>query len=160
MALKPDRIHVDSHIDYFMNEVAERGGIVAISTAGSGAAMDQSQQLCTYQANPSGISVLGVLMNDMVNLDLTRQHINWHKDEVQQGGKVTIWSKGTVVTNRIYPGETPSAGNLAYISHSGYISTSDGSTDDSDVNSNNKLVGKFLSIKDEDDYAKVSINIP
>ena len=39
MALKTDRIHVDSQIDFFMNEVAERGGIACISTAGSGAAM-------------------------------------------------------------------------------------------------------------------------
>ena len=53
MALKADRISLDSMIDFFMNEVAERGGIATISTVGSGAAMDQSVQLATYAANPN-----------------------------------------------------------------------------------------------------------
>jgi len=159
MALKADRIHVDSQIDYFMNEVAERGGIVSVSTAGSGAAMDSSSQLCTYQANPSGIQPLGVLMSEMVNLDLTRQHMNWHKEEVQQGGKVTIWSKGTVVTDRVYPGQTPSAGQTAYVGHSGYICSTDVATD-SQFAAAHRVVGRFLSIKDEDGYAKIAINLP
>lgn len=157
MALKPDRIHIDSQIDFFMNEVAERGGIVSISTLGSGAAMDQAEQLCTYAANPSGVATLGVLMCDMVNNDLTRQHENWHKEEVQLGGKVTIWNKCTVVTNRIYPGTTPVAGNQAYVAHSGYIAPSKVVTDSSAAN---HVVGKFLSTKDVDGYCKVSVNIP
>jgi hypothetical protein len=157
MALRPDRIHVDSQIDFFMNEVAERGGIVTISTVGSGAAMDQAAQLCTYAANPSGQAPLGILTCDMVNLDLTRQHENWHKEEVQLGGKVTIWPKCTVVTNRVYPGSTPTAGQNAYLAHSGYIAPTEVVSDDSVVSS---LVGRFLSTKDEDGYCKVSINLP
>jgi len=157
MALRPDRIHIDSQIDFFMNEVAERGGIVCVSTAGSGAAMDQSEQLATYKANPSGCSTLGVLMCDMVDLDLTRQHENWHKEEVQKGGKVTIWNKGTVVTDRIYPGATPTAGQRAYIAHSGYIANSVVVSDDSSID---PVVGRFLSTKDEDGYCKVSVNLP
>ena len=157
MALRPDRIHNDSQIDFFMNEVAERGGIVSVSTAGSGAAMDQASQLATYAANPSGVSTLGVLMCDMVNLDLTRQHENWHKEEVQKGGKVTIWSKCTVVTDRIYPGVTPIAGDKAYVAHSGYIANSQVYSDDSGQSA---VVGKFLSTKDEDGYCKVTVNLP
>lgn len=157
MALKTDRIHIDSQIDFFMNEVAERGGIVSVSTAGSGSAMDQAEQLATYAANPSGVSTLGVLMGDMVNLDLTRQHENWHKEEVQQGGKVTIWNKCTVVTDRILPGSTPTAGQKAYVAHSGYISNTQAASDDSDTN---PVVGKFLSTKDQNGYCKVSINLP
>lgn len=157
MALRPDRIHIDSQIDYFMNEVAERGGIVCVSTAGSGAAMDQASQLCTYAANPSGQATLGVLMCDVVNNDLTRQHENWHKEEVQIGGKVTIWSKCTVVTDRIYPGTTPAAGNRAFVAHSGYIAPSKVFSDDSGQSA---VVGKFLSTKDEDDFCKVSVNLP
>jgi hypothetical protein len=157
MALKPDRIHIDSQIDFFMNEVAERGGIVCISTVGSGAAMDQAEQLCTYKANPSGEAVLGVLMCDMVNNDLTRQHENWHKEEVQKGGKVTIWNKCTVVTDRVYPGVTPTAGQLAYVAHSGYIANSKVVGDDSGAVA---VVGRFLSTKDEDGYCKVSVNVP
>jgi hypothetical protein len=158
MALKPDRTHIDSQIDYFMNEVAERGGIVCVSTAASGAGMDNSSALCTYAAQPSGCKALGVLMSEMVNLDLTRQHMNFHKEEVQQGGKVTIWSKGTVVTDRIYPGQTPAGGDNAWVGHSGFISNSDVATDDADTVS--RIVGRFLTAKDEDGFAKVSINVP
>ena len=80
MALRTDRIHIDSQIDYFMNEEAERGGIVVVSTAGSGSAMDQAAQLCTRTyTSISGQKPLGVLMGDMVDIDLTRQHENWHK---------------------------------------------------------------------------------
>lgn len=164
MALKPDRIHIDSQIDFFMNETATRGGIVCISTVGSGTAMDQSAQLCTYipETRMSGVTPLGVLMNDMVNLDLTRQHINWHKDEVQKGGKVTIWSKGTVVTNMIYPGQTPTAGQPAWVAHSGYIAPSDltSGSDNGTDGTTRRRVGRFLSTKDEDGYAKVAINLP
>jgi hypothetical protein len=158
MALKPDRTHIDSQIDYFMNETAERGGIVVVSTAASGAAMDNASAVATYAAEPSGVKALGVLMGDVVNLDLTRQHINFHKEEVQKGGKVTIWSKGTVVTDMIYPGQTPAGGDNAWVGHSGYISNTDVATDDADTVS--RIVGRFLSAKDEDGYAKVSINIP
>ena len=157
MALKPDRIHIDSQIDFFMNEVAERGGIVCVSTVGSGAAMDQAEQLATYAANPSGVGTLGMLTCDVVDLDLTRQHENWHKEEVQKGGKVTIWNKCTVVTDRVYPGVTPTAGQKAYVAHSGYIANSAVVSDDSDTD---PVVGKFLSTKDEDGYCKVAVNLP
>lgn len=153
MALRPDRIHVDSQIDFFMNEVAERGGIVCISTVGSGAAMDQAEQLASYVAAPSGEAPLGLLTCDMVNLDLTRQHENWHKEEVQQGGKVTIWPKCTVVTDRIYPGITPTAGQTVYVAHSGLLHTLD-------VIGGNITVGRYLSTKDEDGFCKVSVNLP
>jgi hypothetical protein len=156
MALKSDRIHVDSQIDFFMNETAERGGIVSVSTAGSGAAMDQGQALATYKAVASGCLPLGVLMCDVVDNDLTRVHENWHKEEVQKGGKVTIWNKCTVVTNRIVG--TPVAGSLAYTGPSGLIAPAPYQTDQS--GGAGLAIGRFLSTKDEEGFAKVSINLP
>ncbi len=163
MALKSDRIHRGSLIDFFMNETAERGVVVCASTVGSGAAMDQSLQLATVAASPSGQVPLGVLMNDMVNLDLTRQHENWHRDEIQQGGKITIWNDCVVVTNRIYPGHTPAVNTRAFIGHSGLLATSKFVDDDSDggtTGNSTHVVGMWLSSKDEDGYAKVSVNLP
>ena len=100
MALKADRTELDVDISFFYNEgTATRGGIVIIDTVGSGAAMDQARAKVKYaQAAPTDKPV-GVLLNDVVNIDLTRQHINWHKDEVQKGGKVTLLKKGTIVFN-------------------------------------------------------------
>lgn len=154
MALRADRKQVDSRIDFFMNEVAERGGIASISTVGSGAAIDQSVQLATYAANPSGARPIGLLINDMVNLDLTRQHLNQYKDEVQIGGKVTIWEKGEVVTNRIQPGITIAAGDTAYLHASGYL------TNTNFLDQSNNVVGRWMSKKDQDGYAKVAVNLP
>ena len=159
MALKTDRSTLQTDISFFMNEAATRGGVVALSTGGSGAAMDQGAALVTYAAVPSGKVPVGILLNDMVNIDLTRQHLNQHKDEVQKGGKVTLLQKGTVVTNNL-EGTSPAAGNLAYLAHSGNLSTSYIIADSSDHTGSAKVVGRFLSGVDQDGYAKVYIDLP
>jgi hypothetical protein len=150
MALKPDRIELLTDISFFMNTTAERGGVVSAVTMGSGVSMDDSNAVAAYAAVASGARPLGVLLNDVVNLDLTRQHINWHKDEVQVGGKVTVLRNGQVTTNRLVASITPAAGAPAYVGASGLIGTS---------STNAVQVGQFLSGVDADGYAKVSINI-
>lgn len=152
MAILADRLHISSRLDFFMNEVAERGGIVSFSTAGSGAAMDQGKQLCTYAASNSGKVPIGILMCDMVNKDLTRQKLNPYLHEVQQGSKVTIWQQGEVVTNFLQPGISVSAGDKAYLHASGYISNT--------AFLGGVRVGTFMSTKDENGYAKVAVNLP
>jgi hypothetical protein len=159
MALKSDRSTLDVDISFFMNEAATRGGVVSISTGGSGAAMDQGEALVTYAALPSGKVPVGLLLNDMVDIDLTRQHLNQHKDEVQKGGKVSLLRKGYVVTNSL-EGTSPSAGDAAFVAHSGNISTSDLSNDDTDADGSTRVVGRFLSGVDQDGYAKVYIDLP
>lgn len=150
MALKGDRHELDTDISYFMNETASRGVVVSVSTQGSGAAMDNASAVATVAAEASGAIALGVLLNDVVNIDQTRQHLNWHKDEVQQGSKVTILTKGFVVTDQI--SGTPSAGDVAYLADSGLIAgTQDGTA---------PAIGRFLSTLDADGYAKVSVNLP
>jgi hypothetical protein len=158
MALKGDRYELETTIDFFMSDLtAERGGIASLSTAGSGAALDQSAALVTYAAEQSGVRPMGVLLNDIVNIDQTRQHINFHKNEVQTGGKVTLLKKGWIVTNRIDPHATIAAGEPAYVGPSGYTSNTAVGGDDP-VGS--KRLGQFDSIVDEDGYAKISVNIP
>ena len=107
---------------------------------------------------PSGKVPVGVLLNDMVDIDLTRQHLNQHKDEVQKGGKVSLLTKGWVVTNSLQG--TPAAGDLAYLGHSGNIANSDLSNDDSDGDGSSRVVGRFLSSVDQNGYAKVFIDLP
>ena len=155
MALKADRHELDVDVSFFMNETAERGIIVAVSTAGSGAAMDQAQALVSIQGATGSVIPVGVLLNDVVDLDLTRQHINFHKDEVQKGGKVSILKKGYVVTNMIEG--VPTAGALAFMddADTGKFAVA-ASIDDTEYTA----VGRFMSIKDEDGYAKVEVNLP
>ena len=158
MALKGDRIEFQHDITFNMNEVGQKGGIVSYSTVGSGAALDQSAALVTYAATGSGSKPAGLLLNDMVNVDLTRQHINWHKNEVQKGGKVTLLKKGWVVTDQIASGITIAAGDKAYLANGGRITNSNTGNAVGDVAS--PLVGSFLSKADEDGFAKVEINLP
>ena len=158
MALKTDRSTLQTDISFFMNEAATRGGVVALSTGGSGAAMDQGAALVTYAAAPSGKVPIGVLLNDMVNIDLTRQHLNQYKDEVQKGGKVTLLQKGYVVTSSL-EGTDPNAGDVAYLAHSGNLASSN-IGGDSTIGGARLVVGRFLSDVDEDGYAKVYIDLP
>ena len=157
MALKGDRYELQTDVSFFMNEVAERGGVVVLNNTPSGAAMDASNNVVTYVADPTGKVPMGILLNDMVNLDLTRQHINWHKDEVQKGGKVTVLRKGYVLTNKISTSGTPVAGNYAYVADSGLISTSVRALE---LDSGIQPIGRFMTAKDADGYAKVEINLP
>lgn len=156
MALKSDRYELQTDISFFYNEgVATRGGVVVHDTAGSGAAMDQGVNLVKYAAVDSATDVpVGLLLNDVVNKDLTRTHLNFYKDEVQKGGKVTVLRKGWVVTNSV--DGTPAAGDVAYASHT----VAGNITAVSPGSSGVLVVGRFLTSKDADGYCKVEINLP
>lgn len=154
MALKNFRDQYAFDITYYMDEVAEMGGIVTLSTVGSGEATDQAEALVTYAAQPSGKLPLGLLLEDMVNKDLTQTHINYCKRETQKGSKVGLTTQGTFVTNMIYPGATPAVNKKAYLGPSGLLTATFSNTVASPV------VGDWLSSKDADGYAKVRINLP
>ena len=158
MALKSDRLELQTDISFFYNDAAvTRGGVVVHdTTAGSGAAMDQGVNLVKYKTVAETDVPVGILLNDVVNKDLTRTHLKQHKDEVHKGATVTILRKGYVVTNNITG--TPSAGSVAYAdkSSAGNICDNAGTA----VASGNLAIGRFLSSKDEDGYAKVEVNLP
>ena len=148
MALKPDRIETVTDVSFFMNTTATRGGVASVSTGGSGVAMDDANAVVAYASAVAGALPVGVLLNDVVDLDLTRQHINWHKDEVQKGGKVALLRVGQVTTNLV--AGLPAAGSGAYVGVSGLIGT---------YPTDSVKIGSFLSSVDSDGYAKVSVNI-
>ena len=151
MALKSDRIELLTDVSFFMTTTAQRGGVVsATETSGVGVSMDDANAVVAYAEDVEGAMPVGVLLNDVVNYDLTRQHINWHRDEVQVGGKVTVLRVGQVTTNMLVDGITPAVGDAAYVGANGRIGTS---------STNAVRIGSFLSGKDADGYAKVSVNI-
>ena len=154
MALKPDRIETQTDVSFFMNSTATRGGIASISTGGSGVAMDDAGAVVAYATAGSGAKPVGVLLNDVVNLDLTRQHINWHKDEVQQGGKVSLLQIGQVTTDRVTG--AIAAGKPAFVGASGLFTATAPTDIDSELAQHR--VGTFLSSRDSDGYVKVAVN--
>ena len=149
MALRPDRNEHLTDLSFFMNETAERGVIVTAATQGSGAAMDDSTAAVNI-ANAVTDKPVGLLLNDVVNLDLTRQHINYAKDEVQKGSKVLLLRRGFVVTDQISGAIT--MGEPAHWMGGGQLCSAT-------ANSASVQVGRWLSKKDADGFAKVEINI-
>ena len=152
MALRPDRDEHLTDLSFSMNETAERGILVVASTQGSGAAMDDSAAAVKIGAvaDRATDDPVGILLNDVVNLDLTRQHINYAKDEMQQGGKVLLLRIGTVVTDQISGAIT--LGDPAHFMGAGQLCSAT-------ANSNSPVIGRWLSKKDADGFAKVAINI-
>ena len=157
MALKSDRSTLQTDISFFMNEAATRGGVAVLSAGGSGASMDNGTAVVTY-VGASGDAAVGLLLNDMVDIDLTRQHLNQHKDEVQKGGKVTLLTKGWVVTNSL--DGTPAAGGLAFMGQSGNIATAAFAATLDGGQESKHIVGRFTSAVDQNGYAKVFIDLP
>lgn len=152
MALKPDRHILDYDISHMMNEVATRGVIVCLASGGSGISLGDRDNVATVKGFASGGIPLGVLLDDVVNVDTTKFHVNQHKHEIQKGGKVTIGKKGWVLTNNIHG--TPAVGDTAYLEASGRWSpTLVGSVQ-------TPTVGRFLTKKDSDGYCKVEFNLP
>lgn len=158
MALKADRYEESTDISFFYvtAPAVDRGGVVCLETlSASGAAMDQGDNTVVYAAATATDVPVGILLNDVVNKDLTRTHLNQYKDEVQIGGKVTVMTRGWVVTDNVTG--TPAAGDLAYASETaGEISTVAADAQAS----GNLAIGRFMSAKDSDGYAKVYVNLP
>lgn len=154
MALKGDRHEFKTDISFFCQSVTERGVILVFGGTGSGVSMDQTSAVVTLPG--SGVTLnlkpAGLLMNDVVTYDVTRQHINFYKDEMRLGSKCTLLQRGWVVTNMLAAGITPVAGDSAYLAPNGLITNSATGTPPS--------VGKFLSGKDEKGFAKVEVQLP
>jgi len=164
MALKADRYEESTDISFFYNaSTATRGGVVVLDDGGqaSGAALDQGENLVKYKAATKNDIPVGILLNDVVNKDLTRTHLNQYKDEVQKGGKVTIMTRGWVVTNNIEG--TPKAGEKAYAVGVGVGDATAGSLTNATLftgASGTLCVGRWMSRKDADGYAKLYVNLP
>jgi hypothetical protein len=154
MALKPHRIEDPFHqdISFYMDEVAERGGVAVLLTAGPGdgwkTVMGDTLNVVTYAAVAAGKKPIGVLMNDMVAADaLGVNQRAGLRDEMPVGSKCTLLRKGEVHTNKITG--TPVGGEKAYLGANGTITPT--ATD-------GIIVGTFLGPKDVDGYARVAVN--
>jgi hypothetical protein len=164
MALKGDRREIEVDVSFFNNDVAERGIVLVYGPGGgsgtglpggSGAALDDANQVASVAANPSGLTPAGLLLNNQVQIDQTRQHINFQRDEMIAGGKCALLRRGWVVTNKI--SGSPTAGNKAYLSANGSLTPTKSATGGTAAT---PLVGEFMSAKDADGYAKVEVNLP
>ena len=122
MALKGSRLTIEEDITLTCPSVAERGNVLVYSTAGSGIVLgDSAGAVDLILTSPSGKVPAGVLMNDVISIDETVTHRNYHKDVQKTGERVAIMKKGRVTTNRLTIGQTPAAGGTAYLDVSGAL---------------------------------------
>lgn len=165
MALKPGRDTQATDIGFFAFSTCERGGVVcgvasgslpAGTYAGFGEAMDSAGQRVEYATNASGKIPLGILLNDVVNIDQATQILNPFKGVVQVGNKVAVANKGWFTTNMIATtlnGVTLPA--PAYVGLSGFLYAGAAYN----TASGYPRAGTFLSYTDTDGYAKVRIDL-
>lgn len=148
--LKPDRNLTQWVFNYKAGAEAEMGGLVSSSVPASGVGAN-GPATASYLANPSGAFVLGVLLDDVEVLG-NKSDRNHYRESVGVGDQVSIGSEGWIVTDRILPNTTPAAGSSAYLGVSGYFSSTQAT--------GAPKVGRFETSKDEDGFAKISLNIP
>ncbi len=156
MALKADRQIDAVELSYYMNEVATRGTIAVVSTAGSGIVLDNVNSVATISTSPSGKKPIGMLLQEVVNIDLTRYPVNFHRDQVNSGSKVTLVRKGWLSTDQIVG--TPNAQDFAVLYDSGKVS---GLVIGSATYNESAYpkIGRFLSKVDQAGYARVEIDL-
>lgn len=176
MALKPDRMYqpMEDISRFWPTGVVTEanvtaGGVVCSVTSGSGIALDSqgtggvdaghsgNTNTVSYVTNPSGAIPVGLLTQDIRN-DQTSEprRRNFAANVAYVGGKVHLITKGWVVTNKITG--TPTAGQAAYLHQSGYVSHL-AIADQAAIGGLVRVVGRFLSNKDQDGYAKVFIDL-
>ena len=156
MTIKSDRDILVDRIDCYIDEAASQGKIASFSTTASGVALDNPAQLVTVAADASGVAVAGIVMNHVVDIDTTRAFLNTQKDEMDAGGKVNLAKQGWIVTDDIVG--TPTAQESAYVGASGSFATDAemlllGAIGDF------QSIGKFDTIKDENGYARITLDI-
>ena len=89
---------------------------------------------------------IGLLLNDVVEIDLTRCHLRSYDDQSLVGGKVRVMVQGTAIVG---PCEgTPEIGDPIYYNEEGYMTTEPCS----------QRVGTCLSRTCEDGFLKVEIS--
>lgn len=155
MALKGERVILETDITLTCESAASRGVVLVHKTSGSGVALGESAGEADLLAAPSGYKVAGLLLNDVVSVDETRYHRNFHKDETKAGERCTLLRKGRVTTDKITG--TPAVGDTAYLTANGVLTPTMSTTGGLAAT---PKVGQFVSIKDASGFVSVDLNLP
>lgn len=154
MAIKQDYQVDVGDISWTCSDVAERGVVLVFDTAGSGIGIGDFAGDLTLAASASGKKVAGVLMQDIISIDETTRHRNFHKVEAKTGERIWLMKQGFVVTNKVTG--SPTIGDTAYLTANGVV------TPTLDVNGGlvaTPKVGQFEGLKDADGYVKLRLNL-
>jgi hypothetical protein len=145
MALKGKREVLQTNIGWKIADgvSAERGVILCATIT------DGTCQLITGTVK-AGARPIGMLMDDVENLDFTSSPQVFVRNVVPQGSEVSILTKGRVKTNMLTGAAAPSGGMKAYLAQSGLVQSAAGS---------GIVVGWFEGRKDADGYVDLYVDI-
>lgn len=155
MALKGPRVIIETDITFTCQSTTNRGVVLCRTLAGSGVALGNLAGQASLSASPSGLRVAGLLMNDVVNIDPTRQHINFQQDQTLVGQRCTLLRKGRVTTDQI--SGSPNDGDTAYLTTNGQLTPTMSATGGLVAT---PKIGVFDGIKDENGFITVDVNLP
>lgn len=162
MAIKAPRSFMDGKVSqkYFITTTGTMGQIVFSNTgtAPVGVNLDDPNARVEVIATVSGRQAVGLLLADVVNIDQSRYYLNKNRSEVQINSKVALLLEGEVTLNNLGAGAAPATGvvypTTAYAGPNGNLFHQAGF-----AGSGYHVVGKFLSGRDADGYAQVSIDV-
>lgn len=130
MSLLPIRQTQKINIDFPCPYTQERGGILTYISA-------SGMSFVAYSDNPSGLKAAGIQMNDIENVNFTRQPFQQYLRDMDVAFTIVgISNNGDYITDWIYPIGTIFNGDLAYLGPSGMITNSS--------TFNGQRVGSFL----------------
>jgi hypothetical protein len=168
MGLKGDREVLQTNIRYKIEagKDAERGIIlVASATDGTAAVPDTgntvvgSEGLGQETITSNRCRPVGLLLDDVENLDFTTRPQIWVRQVVARGGEVGVLTKGRVKVNLIDDGVEPAQGEIAYLAPSGYLSNVPHVSEVAQDGPSGIVVGYWESSKDADGYAHLYVDI-
>jgi hypothetical protein len=132
MSLRPDRQTQEVNIDFPCPWTQERGGALTWVQA-------SGMYFVQYTFDPSGVHFAGLQLNDVENVNMTRQPFQQYLRDIDiPFAIVGAASQGDFVTDWIYPIGTINQGDLAYVGPSGMITNSS--------SFGGEIVGKFLGV--------------
>lgn len=133
MALGPNRQVFQTRIRYAVASAAERGGILsASSTVGE----------ALYDLDGSGALPLGILLDDVEDLNFDKHPEYLQRNVVDIGSVVGIANEGEFETDLYIASPAPTQGAPAYLHPSGFVGTVE--LDDG-VGTTSPRVGTFLT---------------
>lgn len=113
MGLRPHREVMATTNQFVGNAAMERGGVVSVA----------SGQIGSYATEASGAIPIGVLLNDIEDINYFKERENLNLSRHDIGSVLAIVTRGEVETDFLDPAATGTinAGDIAYLSSSGWI---------------------------------------
>lgn len=162
--LNPDRNPVLESIAYFMLSTGDCGRIafqypVASGSQALGNGLDSTNNKIEYvnSISVSGRKAVGMVLQNVVNIDFSRQELNRYSSDRQVNSKVLVGVIGEYSTNCWGAGQLSTGVQLPAIVYAGPSGCL--YTDAAHATSGYPAVGKALTGKDANGFAMVRIDI-